>query len=58
MLENNKTSIKDLYDFEGTLAGELLNTKVYPWEVLPQIAEYIFSLGKILNSKVYTLIHK
>ena len=52
-LEN--ITIKDLYDFDGTLAKELLNQKKYPWEVLPRIGEFIFELGSTLNQKEYTL---
>lgn len=51
-LEN--ITIKDLYDFDSTLAKELLNTKTYPWEVLPRIGEFIFYLGPTLNKKEYT----
>lgn len=52
----NKTTIKELYDFEGTLAGELLNVKDYPWEVLPIIGDFILVFSKLLSEKEYTLI--
>ena len=32
--------IKELYDLKKTIAQELLNSKEYPWEVLPEIKNY------------------
>lgn len=52
-LEN--ITIKDLFEFDYTLAKDLLNQKKYPWEVLPRIGEYIFALGPTLSKKEYSL---
>lgn len=58
MLNKENITNKSLFDYEGTLAEELLKSKTCPWEILPRIAEYILTLGtEILNSsKDYTLI--
>ena len=36
----------DLFDFEKTIAKELFKNRNYPWEVLPDIKDFIASLGK------------
>lgn len=58
MLNKNSITNKNLFNFESTLAEELLKSKTYPWEILPRIAEYVLTLGtEVLNSsKDYTLI--
>ena len=44
---------KNLYDFNQTIAAELLKRYEYPWEVLPYIAEFILELGKTLDESEY-----
>ena len=39
--------IKNLYNLEETIAKELLEKSTYPWEVLPNIGEYILNLGEV-----------
>lgn len=56
MLSLETVTTKALFDFDGTIAKDLLETKQYPWEVLPWIGEYIFSLGISLSKKEYKLI--
>lgn len=56
MLNLEEITIKSLFDFDGTLAKNLLETKQYPWEILSGIGEYILSLGPTLNKKEYKLI--
>jgi len=41
--------IKDLLDLEKTIAAKLFEGKTYPWEVLPEISEFILSLGETLS---------
>ena len=45
--------IKNLYNLEETIAKDLLESAIYPWEVLPKIEEFIISLGKTLDKNEY-----
>ena len=47
--------IKNLYNLNETIAKELLEKLVYPWEALPKISEFIILLGKKLDSNIYEL---
>lgn len=47
--------IKNLYTLENTIAKPLLEKYTYPWEVLPNIGDFIIELGKKLP-KEYDLI--
>ncbi|MDL2214446.1 UDP-N-acetylglucosamine pyrophosphorylase [Clostridia bacterium OttesenSCG-928-O13] len=40
--------ISDLFDLTKTIAASLFEGHTYPWEVLPQISDYILQLGPIL----------
>lgn len=42
------TEIKELFDLSKTIAKDLFSDKVYPWEVLPEIKEFILRLGPSL----------
>jgi hypothetical protein len=42
-MENCK--IENMYDLDQTMAAELFEGKTYPWEVLPEIGEFIKKLG-------------
>lgn len=46
-------TVKDLYNLDETIAAELFEGVVYPWEVLPQIGDYICKLGETLDSAEY-----
>lgn len=50
--------IKDLFAniAENTIAGEIFNDKKYPFEVLPEIGDFIIKLGNKLDSNFYKLI--
>lgn len=48
--------IKNLYNLEETIAKDLLEQYEYPWEVLPNIKDYIIKLGNSLNSSEYEKI--
>ena len=41
-------TIKDLLDLDHTIAQELFDGKTYPWEVLPEIGDFIRRLGSTL----------
>lgn len=41
-------TIKKLYSTEHTIAAPLFDGKTYPWQVLPEIGEFIKNLGKTL----------
>ena len=45
--------IKNLYNLDETIAKDLLEKFTYPWEVLPNIAEYIIELGNKLDKEKY-----
>ncbi len=45
--------IKNLYNLDETIAKDLLEKYTYPWEVLPNIAEYIIELGNKLDKEKY-----
>ncbi len=38
----------NLFDFSKTIARELFESAEYPWELLPNISEYILKLGETL----------
>ena len=47
-------TIKELYsDLNKTLAKELLESKIYPWEVLQCIGTFIQKLGETLSEEEY-----
>ena len=43
--------IKDLYDLNETIASELFEGKEYPWEVLPEISDFVMKLGETLSDE-------
>ena len=46
--------ISELYsDLYQTMAKELLESRTYPWEVLPLISEFIVKLGSTLSEEEY-----
>lgn len=49
-------TIEHLLDMEQTIAKELFDGKTYPWEVLPEIKDFILRLGPTLDSAEYDLI--
>lgn len=46
-------TIANLLDLEETIAKELFEGKTYPWEVLPEIGDFIIKLGKTLSPEEY-----
>ncbi len=45
--------IKNLYTLEETIAKDLFEGAVYPWEVLPKIGSFILQLGSTLSEEEY-----
>lgn len=45
--------IVDLYDLAQTMAAGLFEGKTFPWEVLPQIGDWILKTGPTLDTDVY-----
>lgn len=45
--------INDLYDLKETIAAQLFQGLTYPWEALPEIGEFIKTLGPTLPSDEY-----
>ncbi len=45
--------IKSLFDLEHTIAKELFDGKVYPFEVLSEIGDFIVKLGNTLDSEKF-----
>ena len=48
-----KFTVKNLFDLNETIAAELFTGKKYPWEVLPEIGEFIKKLGPTLSEEEY-----
>ena len=46
-------TIANMLDMTQTIAGELFRGKTYPWEVLPEIGDFIVKLGKTLDPDEY-----
>lgn len=45
--------ISQLYDLNETIAKELFEGKDYPWEVLPEIGDFVLKLGMTLPEAEY-----
>ena len=45
--------ISNMFDLSKTIAAPLFEGKTYPWEVLPEIKDFIIKLGKTLPSDEY-----
>lgn len=41
--------IENMYDLDQTIGAELFSGKTYPWEVLPEIGDFIKKLGPTLD---------
>lgn len=47
------TTIRELYTLKETIAAELFDGAIYPWELLPKIGEFIVKLGNTLPEDRY-----
>ena len=50
---NTALTMKELFDYNQTLAAPLLEQYTYPWEVLPHIGAFIQELGAALPEEEY-----
>ena len=46
----------NLYNLDETIAKDLLKEATYPWEVLPEISDFILELGKELDESKYNIV--
>lgn len=46
--------IENMYDLKETIAAELFEGAVYPWELLPEIGNFIRELGPKLPKELFT----
>ena len=53
-MENAK--IVNLYNLDETIAKDIFEGCMYPWEVLPKIKDFILELGKTLDKEEYDQI--
>jgi len=51
-------TINELYDLNETIAADLFQGAVYPWELLPKITDFIIQLGKTLPADKYEMIRE
>lgn len=45
--------IKNLYNLDETIAKDIFEGCLYPWEVLPKIKDFIINLGESLDKEEY-----
>ena len=50
--------ISNLYNLEQTIAKELLESVIYPWEALSKIEEFIIKLGNTLDLSKYDKVEE
>lgn len=48
-------TVKELYNLDETIAKDIFEGVIYPWEVLPKIGAFIIELGKKLPKDEYEL---
>ncbi|MBO4420968.1 MAG: UDP-N-acetylglucosamine pyrophosphorylase, partial [Lachnospiraceae bacterium] len=53
MADFSEMTIENMYDLSQTIAAELFEGKTYPWEVLPEIGDFIKKLGPTLDPEEY-----
>ena len=49
----NNCSVNNLLDLRKTIAKELFDDVIFPWEVLPNIKEFIIKLGAVLDQNKF-----
>lgn len=49
----NNVKINELYNLDKTIARDIFEGLTYPWEVLPNIKEFIVTLGNTLSLEEY-----
>lgn len=56
MTDFKEYTIENMLDLNETIAYELFEGKTYPWEVLPEIGDFIIKLGEQLPKDKFTEI--
>ena len=51
-----QVTVKELYNLEETIAKDIFDGVTYPWEVLPEIGDYIVEFGNSLPEEEYDKI--
>jgi len=46
-------TVEELYDLSETIAKDIFEGMIYPWEALPKIHSFILELGKSLSEEEY-----
>ena len=46
-------TVEELLDLNETIASELFEGAIYPWEVLPKIHDFIIALGESLSKDIF-----
>ena len=46
-------TVKELFNLDETIAKQIFEDVVYPWEVLPKISAFIMELGETLSEEEY-----
>lgn len=46
-------TVEELFDLKETIASDIFEGVIYPWEVLPKISEFIVKLGNTLPEEEY-----
>lgn len=49
-----KITISSLFDVSKTIASDIFTGKTYPWEILPEISDFIYELGKRLPKELFS----
>lgn len=50
---NEDITIHSLYNLNETIAAEIFEGCIFPWEVLPKIGDFIVALGNTLSEDEY-----
>ena len=51
-----KLKITRLFDLSKTVAAPLFSGKIFPWEILPEISDFILSLGEYLPKDKFSYL--
>lgn len=57
-MKKEEMTSQDLFDLSRTIARELFEKTVYPWEVLPKIGAFILALGESLSPEEFVRMGK
>ncbi len=58
MFMRNQLEIKELFNLEETMARDLFEKYTYPWEVLPNISDFVLKLIETLDMNIYEKIEE